>query len=268
MSSYFEKLISAYLEQMESTKAVKDSAIEEAIKIVQFQSQKLEDIRSYSNDSEYMQWYNTTINLFKTCLVSEFYSSIKNPNLSSYRLTKVYYVDDMKPVMRNILDTITEFPDKCLLKKKEQKKLGSNSNSEYKIYISSDVYENTRGYLIKLFNQINLTYSADCFDACALCMRKSIEICLILLYEENEEQDLIKTRGDYFPLKKIINYTESNNKYNISSNSSKTMKRIVEFGNNSAHSIYYSCGRKDLEGIKVEYKALIQELLYKSKIKK
>lgn len=42
--------------------------------------------------------------------------------------------------------------------------------------IDSNLFEDTRGYLKKLVYQINSSYSNSCYDACALLIRKLIEL--------------------------------------------------------------------------------------------
>lgn len=255
--------IDAYLKNQALKVSQKDPLVEEAIRIVDAQKKKLKSLSVLSNSNELIQWYNTTITLFSGVIIKEYYISIKSPQYMTYP-GRAYLTSNVL-ILEDIIATIRRFPNSCLVKKDEN---FSSPEAISSNYISREVYENTRGFLEKLFDQINLTYIATCYDACSLCMRRSIEVCLILLYESKKLESSIKSNNAYFTLKKLINYTESNNTLNLSPSSFKTMKIIAELGNNSAHSIYYCCGENDLVEIRIKYKALIEELLYKSNIKK
>lgn len=116
----------------------------------------------------------------------------------------------------------------------------------------------------RLIRQINHSYSSNCFDACAVLMRRVFEILLVLTYQkfgiDNEIQD---ASGNYCQLdtlvKKIINNTtiklgRIKNDFHM----------IREVGNYSAHGLTYTAGKKDIDDIKLKYRVMLDELFSKS----
>jgi hypothetical protein len=124
--------------------------------------------------------------------------------------------------------------------------------------------ENTRGYIEKLAKQINCAYEQNIFDGCAVLMRRLEEVLLIMSYEHLKIESNIKDgQGNYFLLEGIVGNAQSNSTLNLSRNAKKTVERIRELGNYSAHKITYICKREYIEEKIEEYRALIDELLHK-----
>lgn len=131
------------------------------------------------------------------------------------------------------------------------------------------LYTGTRGYIESLAKQINASYENNIFDGCAVLMRRLLEILLIHSYEKLGIQDLIKDRnGDYLLLEGIVSNAKGNTKLNLSRNTKNSLDDYRKLGNFSAHKIYYNCKRNDIDKLMMEYRATIEELLYKSDILK
>ena len=129
---------------------------------------------------------------------------------------------------------------------------------------------NIRGYIIKLAIQINASYENNIIDGCALLMRRLLEVLLILGYENINKESDIKDNltGQYKNLSFIINYTISNRIFSLSKDSYECIDKFRKLGNFSAHRIQYNCRKPEIEKVKMEYRVLIEELLYKSGVKK
>ena len=132
------------------------------------------------------------------------------------------------------------------------------SNSEV---LDESLFMGKRGYLDKLVKQINHCYKNNCFDACAVCMRRVFEITLILAYENKGVQDQIKENGDYVMLEKIVADAAKNKSLHIS-RSRKEYDDIRELGNYAAHKIQYNTRKKDIDEIKQTYRVCLEELYY------
>ena len=131
------------------------------------------------------------------------------------------------------------------------------------------LFENTRGYIEKICKQINGCYGINCFDACAVCMRRLLEVLLILTYQKHgKESEIENAPSDYKNLSSIINYTKSNNQFNLSKGTLNIMDEFRQLGNLSAHRIQYNCKKKEIDDVKREFRATVEELLYKSGLKK
>lgn len=135
--------------------------------------------------------------------------------------------------------------------------------------LDDSLYLNTRGYIEKLSLQINSTYENNIFDGCAMLMRRLFEILLIHSYEANNvEQEIKNEKNDYHNLAFITKNAEKNSTLSLSRNTKSSLEPIRKLGNFAAHKIYYNTKKKDIDDLSFEYRATIEELLYKSKIKK
>lgn len=150
-----------------------------------------------------------------------------------------------------------------------------NLHTESEEVISDDTVlprslcEGTRGFIESIGKQINASYKYHIYDGCAVLMRRLIEIVIILSYEHLNNYTIIKdSKHNYFPLEKIINDAIINATLNLSRDSKNVLEEFRTIGNFSAHKIYYNCRRSDLKKILISYRATIEELLYKSGIKK
>lgn len=125
--------------------------------------------------------------------------------------------------------------------------------------------EAKRNYLLKIAQQINSSYENNLFDACALMMRRLLEILLIHCFEEAGIQDQVQDAdGSYQNLKTLINKAKSRTEINLSSDARKDIDNFRELGNLSAHRIKYNCRRDDIRALRIAYRAVVEELLYAS----
>lgn len=122
-----------------------------------------------------------------------------------------------------------------------------------------------RQYLDKLIQQINSTYGNHCYDACAVLMRRVLEVLLVLSYQklgiDNEIRDA--TGNGYLMLDRIISNAKNNTTLNLSRIKTEldVMRKV---GNYSAHNITYIAGKKDIDDIKLSYRVLLEELYNKA----
>lgn len=127
--------------------------------------------------------------------------------------------------------------------------------------------ESRRPYLIKLAQQINSSYENNLFDACSLMMRRLLEVLLIHCFESaGIESDVKDDDGNYKNLKTLINTAISRPEIKISNDVKKDMDKFRELGNLSAHRVKYNCRRDDIRVVKLEFRAVVEELLYASKL--
>ena len=134
--------------------------------------------------------------------------------------------------------------------------------------LPENLYTETRGFIESLSKQINASYNHNIFDGCAVLMRRLVEIMLILSYEKLKIDSAIKdSSGCYYLLEKIINDVKTNSTLNLSRNSKDNIDNFRNLGNFSAHKIYFNAKKSDIKNNILEFRALIEELLYKSGIK-
>lgn len=153
----------------------------------------------------------------------------------------------------------TEYPQ---LNQRDEEVTSTDTIIPEKIFIS------TRGYIENLTKQINASYENNIFDGCAVLMRRLLEILLIHSYEKLGIASEIKDRsGNYMLLEGIASNAKSNNTLNLSRNTKGSLDDYRKLGNYSAHKIHYNCTRSDIDKVAMEYRATIEELLYKSGIR-
>ena len=118
--------------------------------------------------------------------------------------------------------------------------------------------------------QINASYENNLYDCTAVIMRRLLEGLLVLSYQNAEIEDEImdKEGKHHIPLDSMIKNASKNSKLALSSNTKKDMGIFKDLGNYSAHKIWYNCTHGDLEHKILKYRAIVEELFYKSGIKK
>ncbi|MBQ8619573.1 MAG: DUF4145 domain-containing protein [Clostridia bacterium] len=135
-----------------------------------------------------------------------------------------------------------------------------DSNNEV---LDESLFCGKRGFLDKLIKQINHCYQSNCYDACAVCMRRVFEITLILAYENLGIQDEIKNNGEYVMLEKIVANAVNNSTLGLS-RLKKEYNSIREVGNYAAHRVLYNTRKKDIDDIKNVFRVCLEELYYKA----
>lgn len=131
--------------------------------------------------------------------------------------------------------------------------------------IDEDKFSGKRTFLTRLIKQINSSYKNNCFDACAVLMRRLFEVLLVMSFQYHHIDDLIKdsTGNGYVMLERIVAIAQNDQTLKLSRNKTHydTFRQI---GNFSAHSITYTAGAKDIDDIKLDYRAMLEELYNKS----
>lgn len=136
------------------------------------------------------------------------------------------------------------------------------------VILPSALFQGTRGYVESLSRQINASYDHNIFDGCAVLMRRLLEILLIHSYENlGVESEIKDVSGNYKMLNHIVKNAKINSKLSLSRNTKDAIDDFRVVGNFSAHKIFYNAKRRDISKISSEYRAAIEELLYKSGIK-
>jgi hypothetical protein len=152
-----------------------------------------------------------------------------------------------------------EFPD---IRKKSEEVLSQDS------VVPEYLLQKDRAFVRSLVRQINSAYENNIFDGCAVLMRRLLEILLILSYQELKIESVIQDAdGNFKQLNSIIDDAEVNKILSLSRNTRESLDIFRKLGNFSAHKIYYNASRKSIETILLDYRATIEELLYKSNLR-
>lgn len=147
-----------------------------------------------------------------------------------------------------------------------EKEYGSLWNDTITIVSSSEMIEEAkfcgkRPYIDRLIQQINFTYGNNCYDACAVLMRRLFEILLVLSYQNKGiEADITKPDGSHFMLEGIVKNAIQNKTLGVPPRISRNFDSFREVGNNSAHSITYTAGKLDIDKIQMNYRVMMEDL--------
>lgn len=118
-----------------------------------------------------------------------------------------------------------------------------------------------RNYLDRLIQQINFTYGNNCYDACAVLMRRLFEVLLVLAYQNKGiEADITNPDGSHKMLEGIVKDAVQNKALGVPARISKNFNAFREVGNNSAHSITYTAGKLDIDNISRDYRVMMEDL--------
>ena len=118
-----------------------------------------------------------------------------------------------------------------------------------------------RSFLTRLIQQINFTYGHNCYDACAVLMRRLFEVLLVLAYQnKGVETDITNPDGSHKMLEGIVKDAIQNKALGVPVRISKNFNAFREVGNNSAHSITYTAGKLDIDNIAREYRVMMEDL--------
>lgn len=133
------------------------------------------------------------------------------------------------------------------------------------------LFENTKGYLEKINHQINSCYQKACYDACAVMIRRVMEVLIIEAFEHQGLSDKIKNQdGDFLYLNDLISKTLAETSWNLSRNTKTALRRkhFKTIGDQSAHSRRYNAKRKYIDDIITDLRTVSEELLYLSNLRK
>lgn len=132
------------------------------------------------------------------------------------------------------------------------------------------LYNGLQSNIQSLCKQINASYENNLFDCTAVIMRRLLESLLVLCYQNTgTEAEIMDKSGCYhITLDKIIKNAEQNKTLALSANTRKEMALFKDLGNYSAHKIWYNCTQQDIKPHILKYRTIIEELMYKSGVKK
>ncbi len=122
--------------------------------------------------------------------------------------------------------------------------------------------KSNRGYLLRVVYQINASYEATCYDACAVMVRRLIESLIIEAFEAHGIADRIRNQnGDFWYLNDLIDKTLAENKWNLGRNAKKALKKLKILGDTSAHDRRYNAVRQYIDELIDDTRRVVHELL-------
>ncbi len=127
--------------------------------------------------------------------------------------------------------------------------------------LAGDALTGTRGYLEELAHQINGTYDAGFFDACAVLCRRLMETLLIEVYVHRQRHHEVQQNGVFVSLDRLLAHIKGDTTLALGRATPKAMDEVKQLGDTAAHDRTYITTRVDLDDIKARYRRLVGELL-------
>lgn len=126
----------------------------------------------------------------------------------------------------------------------------------------------TRGYIERVASQVNGTYELGWYDACAVMIRRLLEMLIIEAFEHHHLDYKIKNdKGDFLYLNDLIQHLIAEPNWNLGRNCRRALPRLKDIGDKSAHSRRFNAQRGDLKPLLSDIREVIQELVYLSALK-
>lgn len=142
------------------------------------------------------------------------------------------------------------------------------TSAETEQVLAYSIVKGTRGYIEKIVHQINGSYEHGWFDACAVMIRRLIETLIIEAFESyNIANKIFGPNGDFLYLRDLITATLNETSWNLGRNTKRSLPRLKDIGDQSAHSRRFIAHRSDIDNIVPELRIVVQELIYLAKLK-
>jgi len=140
------------------------------------------------------------------------------------------------------------------------------SRDEPVIYMA--LVRGTRGYIEKVANQINGTYSKGWYDACAVMLRRLLETLIIECFEAHMINDRIKdSNGNYLFLRDLVDVTLKETSWTLGRSVRSILPKLKDIGDKSAHNRRYNAHREDIDKLTKDIRDTIQELVALARLK-
>jgi hypothetical protein len=124
-----------------------------------------------------------------------------------------------------------------------------------------------RSYISSIGHQMNGCFRNGWRDACAVMMRRLLEIVIIEVFEANGIAAGIKgTDGNYFHLSRLIDLTLSEPTFHLSRNTKTALPRLRDAGHLSAHGRFLLAAPEDISKIQREFRIVLEELLHHARL--
>lgn len=131
------------------------------------------------------------------------------------------------------------------------------------VVVPMELVEGTRPYIEKIARQVNMTYAAQCYDACAVMLRRLIETLILEVFETRGIADLITLpNGDNMQFGALIDKTCAEKSLRLGRNQKRELPRLKLIGDKSAHDRRYNAIQNDIESFKDDIRGVVQALVY------
>ncbi len=130
-------------------------------------------------------------------------------------------------------------------------------------FIDPDLFDKTRGYIIRTVAQINLSYDYGLYDCCAVMCRRLLETLIIEVYEFKGVQSEIKdSDNNYLMFSGLLSNIQNQSHFHVARSALKGLKDFKTIGDLSAHNRRFNARRTDITPIQEGLRIAAEELLH------
>jgi hypothetical protein len=138
-----------------------------------------------------------------------------------------------------------------------------SASSDEGLFPLAILVQTKRGYLATIGRQLNGCYSQGWYDACAVMMRRLIEISIIEAFEHKAIAQKIKGGdGNYLHLTDLVARALAEPMLPLSRNAKKFLPQLRDVGHMSAHGRYFLARKEDVEKVQQGCRVVVEEFLH------
>lgn len=129
-------------------------------------------------------------------------------------------------------------------------------------FLPMDIVDSTRGYVVKVAQQVNRCFQHDCLDACGVMTRRLLETLIIEVFEKKGIADKIKdANGNYLMFADLVSKLMNTPETPVGRTTHRELPGIAIVLNNCAHSRTFNIGRGQLMRYHAFIVIAVQELV-------
>jgi hypothetical protein len=134
--------------------------------------------------------------------------------------------------------------------------------AEPDLFPSNLLTDTGRGYIVAIGRQMNACFARGLYDACAVMMRRLVEISIIEAYEgRNADAAIRGADGNYLQLSGLVARTVAETVFRPTRNCKIYLPQLRDVGDLSAHGRHYIAQRGDIERMRLPCRVVVEELL-------
>jgi hypothetical protein len=135
--------------------------------------------------------------------------------------------------------------------------------------LPQSLFVSARGYIEKIAHQINRCYASTCYDACAVMIRRLIEVLIIEIYVHHKRDHEIRdaVTGGHLRLSDLVDKAMADFP-RLAKNTRKALGRLKTYGDLSAHSVRFSARREYIDDEIIGLRTAVEDLLYEAGMRK
>jgi hypothetical protein len=138
----------------------------------------------------------------------------------------------------------------------------SQSGGDASLFPLTILTQAKRGYLPAIGRQMNGCFEQGWYDACAVMMRRLVEISIIEAFEHRGIANKIKDNaGNYLHLSALVDRSMTEPEIPLSRNAKKALPQLRDLGHLSAHGRHYHATKDDIEKVRHGCRIVIEEFL-------